>query len=135
MSRITQIIVPSRLISSIKPQIDITGSAGFVLELKSQNRSFSFDVDLLKLSTVKTVVPNANQLSEDDRKTIDEAVSWNSVFLATFTGLYRSNIDLLDLLKELNISSYTDANDSDEGSFVEIDIVDNKVVYCMKIDY
>lgn len=131
MSSITQIIVPSNLISSIKPTVDVTESAGFTLELNSPTRSFSFDVTLMHLNGLDVVLPKTGEISEEDLSRLSDASKWNSVYLATFTGLYRSNVDLISFLDSLAISYYTDAYCADSTSYVELELVSDKIVYSL----
>lgn len=132
MSRITQIIVPSNLVSSIKPTVDVAESAGFTLELNSPTRSFSFDVTLMHLNGLDVVLPEPGELSEEDLRRLSEATKWNSVYLATFTGLYRSNVELISFLDSLGVSYCTDAHCADSTYYVELGLVENKIVYSLR---
>lgn len=106
MSRQIMFVVPYSMASEIKTHVDIAKSFGLVLTLKSENFQRDFDVSSWHCGSL--------QLGSENIRIVDEdAFHFTSVFVAEFSGLYSSVLQLAKVLEDLGIPFYTDLDDSD----------------------
>ena len=124
MSKQIMFVVPYSMVSEIKTHVDVTKSFGLVLTLKSENFQREFEVSSWHCGSL--------QLGSENMRVVDkDAFHFTSVFVAEFSGLYGSVLELSKILDELGIPYYTDLDDSDARQCFKQSFVDLQPAYSL----